>query len=98
MVGMTPLRKGPTKWSCEARASPPQFVDRTQDVAGTLGELFAEGGWPDLSCASFEKGCAQQFLQFLDLQGQGRLGDGAGICGAPEVTMLCQCLEVAQML
>ena len=74
-----------------------QFVDRAQDVADALDDLFSELRKPDLSRASLDQHAAQSLLQFLDLHRQGRLRDRTCFCRASEVAMTCQRIEIAKL-
>lgn len=74
-----------------------EFIDRAQDVAGALGDLFAELRQPDLPRAPLEQHAAERFLEFLDLHRQGRLRDRGCFGGASEVAMTCQYVKITQL-
>ena len=74
-----------------------EFVDRTQDVADTLDDLFAEFCQCHLSCASLQQHAAEGFLHFLDLHRQRRLRDGTRLGRASEMAVTCQRIEVAKL-
>ena len=44
-----------------------EFVDRAQDLADALDDLFPELGQRHLPCASLQQHAAEGFLHFLDL-------------------------------
>lgn len=51
-------------------------------------QLFTDGGDLDQTAGALENRHAQLFLQFLDLPGQRRLADEAGLGGFAEMAML----------
>src|SRR5260370_41286513 len=74
-----------------------EFVDRAQDVADALGDLFAELRQPDLPRASLEQHAAQGFLEFPDLHRQRRLRDRGCFRRASEVAMTRQYVKITQL-
>ena len=74
-----------------------EFVDRTQDVADALDDLFAELRQRDLSRASLQQHAAEDFLHFLDLHRQRRLRDRTCLRRASEMAVTCQRIEVAKL-
>src|SRR5207249_2774529 len=75
----------------------PQFIDRTQDVADALDDLFTEFRQRDLPRASLDECAAEGFLHFPDLHRQRRLRDRARFRRAPEMAMTCQRIEIAEL-
>jgi hypothetical protein len=74
-----------------------EFIDRAQDLADALDDLFAELGQRDLSCASLQQHAAKRFLHFLDLHRQRRLRDRTRLGRASEMAVTCQRIEVAEL-
>src|SRR5262249_52151185 len=69
-------------------------IDRAQDVADALGDLFSESRQPDLPGASLEEYTAQSFLELLDLHRQSGLRNRTCFCRAAEVAMTRQRVEI----
>ena len=74
-----------------------EFIDRAQDLADALDDLFAELRQRDLPCASLQQHAAEGFLHFLDLHRQRRLRDRTCLRRASEMAMTCQRIEVAKL-
>ena len=75
-----------------------QFINTAKYLPRFRHEIFAERGQPQLARPTFDQRCPEFFFELLDPHRKGRLRNGAGIGRAPEVAVLREGVEIAELL